>query len=125
MMLGLAPNWLFEVAPRPARPRRLVEYTIPFPVTIPVRKDISTMTTNDDFDRPELRHTKFTTLQKFRAWPYSLDFRQRVARDLPSADETQFNSYGPPHLDAGFCPLNRDSCIQSQRTCCSPVLVLY
>jgi hypothetical protein len=40
-MLGLSPNMLFEIAPRPARPRRL-EYTIPLPLILPVRKDILT-----------------------------------------------------------------------------------
>ena len=42
MMLGLliAPNELCEMGPRPARPRRLDEYTIPLPLMLPVRKDI-------------------------------------------------------------------------------------
>ena len=46
MMLGLSPNMLFEIAPRPARPRRL-EYTIPLPLILPVRKDILTTIADD------------------------------------------------------------------------------
>ena len=79
-MLGLSPTMLFEIAPRPARPRRL-EYTIPLPLILPVRKDILTtmaMTISRLAQGPvtevvklwRTRHQVTMALRRAGAWNY-------------------------------------------------------
>jgi hypothetical protein len=45
-------------------------------------------------------------------------------RPRPPCEDPVWTSNGPPHPHAGFCALNRDSRIQSQRTSRGTVLVV-